>query len=60
MHEPSKKGTFSAVNGPSKGRDVLKKNGTISAVNGRKGQIKAVNVNKRGTGQLKKRQNRVD
>ena len=36
---PSEKGTFSAVNGPSKGhnsRGERKKKGTISAVNGRK------------------------
>ena len=36
---PSEKGTFSAVNGPSKGhnqRGERKKKGTISAVNGTK------------------------
>ena len=36
---PSEKGTFSAVNGPSKGhneRGELNKKGTISTMNGRK------------------------
>ena len=55
---PSEKGTFSSVSGPSKGhnqRSELKKNGIISAGNGRKGALLIKSPlewhNKRGTAQ---------